>query len=92
MEVRDARATVEMASTDVMPVQVTHSQEHHCHMVSRFCRITFHQAPTKGIVSVLGMAKASPDCVGESHGGFASDDSDISGFSHMVRSPLAAMR
>jgi hypothetical protein len=30
------------------------------------------------------MAKASPDCVGESHGGFASDGSDISGFSHMV--------
>lgn len=35
------------------------------------------------------MAKASPDCVGESHGGLASDGSDISGFSHMVRSPLA---
>ena len=31
------------------------------------------------------MAKASPDCVGEAHGGFASDGSDISGFSHMVR-------
>lgn len=31
------------------------------------------------------MAKASADCVGESHGGFATDGSDISGFSHMVR-------
>ena len=30
------------------------------------------------------MAKASADCVGEAHGGFASDGSDISGFSHMV--------
>src|SRR2546430_1969237 len=30
-----------------------------------------------------GMAKASPDCVGEAHGGFATDGSDISGFSHM---------
>ncbi|KAH6672003.1 glycosyl hydrolase family 92-domain-containing protein [Halenospora varia] len=30
-----------------------------------------------------GMAKASPDCVDEAHGGFASDGSDISGFSHM---------
>ncbi|PBP24134.1 hypothetical protein BUE80_DR005024, partial [Diplocarpon rosae] len=30
-----------------------------------------------------GMAKASADCVGEPHGGFASDDSDITGFSHM---------
>ncbi|TAQ88679.1 hypothetical protein B7494_g3014 [Chlorociboria aeruginascens] len=29
------------------------------------------------------MAKASADCVGEAHGGFASDGSDISGFSHM---------
>lgn len=32
----------------------------------------------------LGMAKASADCIGEAHGGFASDGSDISGFSHMV--------
>ncbi|KAG0651226.1 putative secreted glycosidase [Hyphodiscus hymeniophilus] len=30
-----------------------------------------------------GMAKASADCVGEAHGGFATDGSDISGFSHM---------
>ncbi|CAL3969973.1 hypothetical protein PZA11_007493 [Diplocarpon coronariae] len=30
-----------------------------------------------------GMAKASADCVGEPHGGFASDDSQITGFSHM---------
>ncbi|PVH83272.1 glycoside hydrolase family 92 protein [Cadophora sp. DSE1049] len=30
-----------------------------------------------------GMAKASADCIGEAHGGFASDGSDISGFSHM---------
>lgn len=29
------------------------------------------------------MAKASADCIGEAHGGFASDGSDISGFSHM---------
>jgi hypothetical protein len=33
------------------------------------------------------MAKASADCVGEAHGGFASDGSDISGFSHMVHAP-----
>jgi hypothetical protein len=32
----------------------------------------------------IGMAKASADCIGEAHGGFASDGSDISGFSHMV--------
>jgi hypothetical protein len=40
---------------------------------------------TKSLASATGMAKASPDCVGEAHGGFASDGSDISGFSHMVR-------
>lgn len=34
------------------------------------------------------MAKASADCVGEAHGGFASDGSDISGFSHMVSKSL----
>src|SRR4051812_44515777 len=33
---------------------------------------------------IVGMAKAGPDCIGEAHGGFASDGSDISGFSHMV--------
>jgi hypothetical protein len=33
------------------------------------------------------MAKASADCVGEAHGGFATDGSDISGFSHMVCLP-----
>ena len=33
------------------------------------------------------MAKASADCIGEAHGGFASDGSDISGFSHMVHAP-----
>ncbi|KIM96232.1 glycoside hydrolase family 92 protein [Oidiodendron maius Zn] len=30
-----------------------------------------------------GMAKASADCIGEAHGGFSSDGSDVSGFSHM---------
>ncbi|CZT06294.1 related to alpha-1,2-mannosidase subfamily [Rhynchosporium agropyri] len=30
-----------------------------------------------------GMAKAVADCLGESHGGFSSDSSPISGFSHM---------
>lgn len=30
------------------------------------------------------MAKAVADCVGEPHGGFATDGSEISGFSHMV--------
>lgn len=41
-----------------------------------------------GMLTKTGMAKASPDCVGEAHGGFASDESDISGFSHMVYSTL----
>ncbi|KAH8811366.1 glycosyl hydrolase family 92-domain-containing protein [Xylogone sp. PMI_703] len=36
-----------------------------------------------GATLPYGMAKASADCVGEAHGGFASDGSDISGFSHM---------
>jgi hypothetical protein len=40
----------------------------------------------RDILSLLGMAKASADCVGEAHGGFAADGSDISGFSHMVSS------
>lgn len=38
----------------------------------------------KNPFSVVGMAKASADCVGEAHGGFALDGSDIAGFSHMV--------
>jgi hypothetical protein len=38
----------------------------------------------RNVLTVVGMAKASADCLGEAHGGFASDGSDISGFSHMV--------
>ncbi|RFU24048.1 hypothetical protein B7463_g12286, partial [Scytalidium lignicola] len=36
-----------------------------------------------GATLPYGMAKASADCIGEAHGGFATDGSDISGFSHM---------
>jgi putative alpha-1,2-mannosidase len=31
----------------------------------------------------IGMAKAVADCTGENQGGYASDSSDIHGFSHM---------
>jgi hypothetical protein len=43
------------------------------------------------VLIFIGMAKASADCVGEAHGGFASDGSDISGFSHMVFLSLISM-
>jgi hypothetical protein len=55
-------------------------QEHHYLMVRGFSHLSRH----KGLNPGLGMAKASADCIGEAHGGFASDGSDISGFSHMV--------
>ena len=36
------------------------------------------------------IAKASPDCVGEVHGSFATDGSNISGFSHMHDSGMGS--
>ncbi len=48
--------------------------------------VRYSIAKTKTLLMNQGMAKASADCVGEAHGGFASDGSDISGFSHMVLS------
>ncbi|EKD15358.1 hypothetical protein MBM_06574 [Drepanopeziza brunnea f. sp. 'multigermtubi' MB_m1] len=39
-----------------------------------------------------GMAKASADCVGEAEGGFASDGSDIAGFSHMHDSGTGGLK
>lgn len=62
-----------------------HSPEHRCPMVSPIFGGNAIEGCTKSLVPAIGMAKASPDCVGEAHGGFASDGSDISGFSHMVR-------
>ena len=56
-----------------------HFREHPCLMVDIFYFFGLRITLTR-----IGMAKASADCIGEAHGGFSSDGSDISGFSHMV--------
>ena len=64
----------------IMLVQVMLSQELPYLMVSE---INAFSRMGSCKLTKTGMAKASADCIGEAHGGFASDGSDISGFSHM---------